>query len=225
MHCDLALNTNGVRHHANVLEQHRREGLDAQRLPDPRLTHGMVFISDTFSESDFNIITTLYRDYPSTMIVKLLGRRAVKVSSSTLFHKPSTKASKRRGRSDTGNASGKARPLACPRTGVVQNPDSKMLNGNRAHFAIRKPIKGATVEYLVARWRAQDFHRDRGGGANSKSLLSPQAMGLNKENLYLHMKNALSKAKKGQFMSSKTQQFGLMMTSSEVSVRGAGLKS
>merc|ERR1712025_1103232 len=44
--CDLALNIDGVRHHAHILEQHRREGVDAQRLVDPRLNHGIVFVSD-----------------------------------------------------------------------------------------------------------------------------------------------------------------------------------
>ena len=81
------------------------------------------------------------------------------------------------------------------------------------------------MEYLIARWRDQDFHRDRGGARSNTSLLSPQAMGLNKNNLYKEMKNAMSKAKKGQFLPTDKQTFGLMMTSSEVSVRGSGLKA
>jgi len=223
--CDLALNAEGVRHHSSVLEHHRREGMDAQRLPDPRLTHGIVCVSDAFAESDFNTVTALYRDFPTTMVVKLLGGNAVKVSPKTIFHKSTKRKGKRTSGTPKAKAGGKNKPIACPRTGIVLYPSNEMLQGGRAHFAIRKPIKGATVQYLIGRWRAQDFHNDRNGGSrNNGSLLSPQAMGLNKENLYKEMKLALAKAKKGQFISSETQNFGLMMTSSEVSVRGAGLK-
>lgn len=199
--------------------------MDAQRLPDPRLTHGIICVSDTFAESDFNTVTALYRDYPTTMFVKLLGGSAVKVSARTIFHK----SSKRKGKRDStpkAKPGGKNSPIACPRTGIVLYPSNEMLQGGRAHFAVRKPIKGATVQYLIARWRDQDFHNDRSGGSrNNASFLAPQAMGLNKENLYKEMKLALAKAKKGQFVSAETQNFGLMMTSSEVSVRGAGLKA
>ena len=102
--------------------------MDAQRLFDPRLTHGIVFISDTFTESDFNTVTALYRDYPTTMFVKLLAGGAVKVSSRTLYRKPSVRKGKR-ARSDPpkAKAGGKQRAVACPRTGVVLHPSNKML--------------------------------------------------------------------------------------------------
>merc|ERR1712232_960905 len=92
----------------------------------------------------------------------------------------------------------------------------------RAHFAMVKPVKVASMQYLIARWQAQDFHSEQHGSANNADIVAPLSIGLSKENLYARMEEALDKGKKGIFMK-VNQQFGLSMTSADVSVRGSGL--
>ncbi len=121
-------------------------------------------------------------------------------------------------------------------TGVICNPRQEHLRGGKAHVAVMKPFKPATLAYLVTRWKQQDFYtasitaadpsgmrRGGGGGLAAADHLEPEHMGMSTEGLIAKMRAALADGRKGTFLPDG-HKFGLALSASEATVRGTLLK-
>lgn len=233
--CDLALSVSDVQHHVAL---QRSQGLGKGK----RRFHGVVILGDQLSESEAASVVSTFEGMEGTLFVSLCRRQSVPLAKGVVYRVATARdgtlqvrTSAKFRRSADNNANKK--PLACLSTGVVWNARAGQLRGGKAHVAVMKPFKPASLSYIVTRWKRQDFHgvesqsgafgsRSGGGSGSSsrgESHLAADHMGLSTPSLLARMEQALADGQQGRYLPDGSK-FGLSLSSMESTVRGTTLR-
>eukprot|EP00941_MAST-03F_sp_MAST-3F-sp1_P004384 g4384.t1 len=230
---DLAVSTKEVRHHMRVMQP---------TADSASKGYGLILIGDSMSNEDIRLITSLFNStkrstagpggqpLPSPVIATCLKSGTLPFAKGTLLNDHGGLLPKRF-RAKMGNS-----PVACLKSRLVVKASDGSLRGS--HFAVQKPLTGASLKALLGRWRNQEFSTDPPGGLAKQSSssssnadrgvgpLKPTHMGVSKEGMLLRMKEARELGKKGKFLDrGKLATFGLSLSSMESAVRGVKLTS
>lgn len=221
--CDLALSPGDVQHHVQL---QRSVGLGKGK----RKFHGIVILGDQLSDSEVSNVTSTFASMDGTLFVSLCPRQSLPVAKNVVYRVTTGRDGSQRVRTaqqyKRSSENANKKPLVCLSTGVVWNARQEQLRGGKAHVAVMKPFKPATLAYLVTRWKRQDFHdptKSGGKSGNSPDHLSAEHMGLSAATVISKLKEALENGRQGRYLP-EDSKFGLSLSSGEATVRGTVLK-